>query len=145
MTTSRHLHRSAALLVVGLALAGCSSGGGTAAPSTSTVPATTTSTPAPVTTTTTPSTGRTVTMTLSATGFSPFEVFTVPGDHVEFTNDLDRATRIHFTNLGGDGDPYSPSIEPGGTWTYSAPYPRSIIIAADGVSGRPGRIQVTVP
>ncbi|MEI8405450.1 MAG: hypothetical protein WCG96_09250 [Actinomycetes bacterium] len=145
MTTSRHLHRSAALLVVGLALAGCSSGGGTAAPSTSTVPATTTSTPAPVTTTTTPSTGRTVTMTLSATGFSPFEVFTVPGDHVEFTNHLDRATRIHFTNLGGDGDPYSPSIEPGGTWTYSAPYPRSIIIAADGVSGRPGRIQVTVP
>ena len=144
MTTSRHLHRSAALLVVGLALAGCSSGGGTAAPSTSTVPATTTSTPAPVTTTT-PSTGRTVTMTLSATGFSPFEVFTVPGDHVEFTNHLDRATRIHFTNLGGDGDPYSPSIEPGGTWTYSAPYPRSIIIAADGVSGRPGRIQVTVP
>ena len=145
MTTSRHLHRSAALLVVGLALAGCSSGGGTAAPSTSTVPAPTTSTPAPVTTTTTPSTGRTVTMTLSATGFSPFEVFTVPGDHVEFTNHLDRATRIHFTNLGGDGDPYSPSIEPGGTWTYSAPYPRSIIIAADGVSGRPGRIQVTVP
>ena len=144
MTTSRHLHRSAALLVVGLALAGCSSGGGTAASSTSTVPATT-SAPAPVTTTTAPYTGRTVTMRLSATGFSPFEVFTVPGDHVEFTNHLDRATRIHFTNLGGDGDPYSPSIEPGGTWTYSAPYPRSIIIAADGVSGRPGRIQVTVP
>jgi plastocyanin len=80
---------------------------------------------------------------ITSSGFSPAAVSVAEGDAVRFTNQLGSSTRVHFLNLGPDGAAYSPSIAAGASWSYVAPGPRSILIEAEGATGRPGQIQVT--